>query len=157
MNEFSLGIKKIPTIFRSISNEVKVLENSKVHEDSKYSIDVMLGKKEGDYTLFRGINNHYLVLDLGDLFFLKSIKINTCVNYECILKSLKVSIKNENDIWEEMNTFICEKYNPNVEFQDLTIMREARYLRLDLLDNWGATGGDFILIKKILFEVGDLI
>ena len=51
---------------------------------------------------------------------------------------------------------IQDEFVPN-SFQEFNICAEGRILKLTLIDNWGPGGGNFILIKRMLFEVADIV
>jgi len=84
---------------------VKVLEHSK--EYPAHLLDIMLSKKSNaEYSLFDGANNHFIIIDLGDFFFLKNIKISVD-NFDCSLKNFRVFIKNEIGKWECWKFRVC--------------------------------------------------
>ena len=157
LGELSKEIKAshIYTNFRTINKEVKVLEHSK--EYPIHPIDIMLGKKSSvEYTLFDGVKNHFLIIDLGEYCFLRKIKIDVD-NFDCSLKNFKVQVKNEIGKWEEVGSFVCAQFKMNPNTQEFTINKETQFVRLDLIDNWGMQNGNFILIKSLGFEVGDIL
>ena len=54
----------------------------------------MIGKKNGNYSLFKTQNdNHYAIFDLNKKLYLKEISISVEQSFECVLKNFKVSIK----------------------------------------------------------------
>jgi len=141
--------------FRVISKSVKILESSK--EYPAHPLDIMFGRKNNaEFSLFDGCKNHFLVLDLGEYCFLKKIKIGVD-NYDCSLKNFKVQIKNEIGKWEDAGSFICAQYSFNQNLQDFTINKETQFVRIDLIDGWGVKSGNFILVKFLCFEVGDIL
>lgn len=140
--------------FRTINKEVNILEHSK--EYPSHPIDIMLGKKNLDYSLFDGINNHFLTIDLGEFCFLKKIKIGVD-NFDCSLKNFKVQIKNEIARWENAGKFICSQFKINPNIQEFIINKETQFVKIDLIDNWGPQSGNFILVKSLSFEVGDIL
>ena len=145
----------IYTNFRSINRSVKILDHSKDYPGKP--LDVMLGRKNNiDFSLFNGSTNHYIIVDLGEFCFLKSIKIGVD-NFDCSLKNFKVKFKNEIGIWEDGGNFVCAQYNVNQNLQEFGINKETQFVRLDFLDNWGVKSGNFILIKFLFFEVGDIL
>lgn len=150
-----INSKHIYTNLRTINKEVKILEHSKDYP--AHPIEVMLGKNNSvEYTLFDGMNNHFLILDLGEYYFLKKIKI-LVDNFDCSLKNFKVQIKNEIGKWEEAGSFICAQFKLNPNIQEFSINKETQFVRIDLLDNWGVQSGNFILIKLLSFEIGDIL
>jgi len=145
----------IYTNFRSINRSVKILDHSKDYPGKP--LDVMLGRKNNiDFSLFNGSTNHYIIVDLGEFCFLKSIKIGVD-NFDCSLKNFKVKFKNEIGNWEDAGNFVCAQYNVNQNLQEFGINKETQFVRLDFLDNWGVKSGNFILIKFLFFEVGDIL
>lgn len=146
--------KIFPSNYRIINKEVKILDQSQIYDN--FSSDIMFGRATNcQYTLFNGNKNHFLVLDLGKKYFLKSIKIKCyCGDAECTPKNVKISCKNENDFWDCINNFqLQKKYNGEQTFE---IGKELKYLKLDFIDNWSNKGGDYILINSINFEIGDI-
>ena len=158
LGELAIDIKSNHnyTNFRTINKEVKILEHSKQYP--AHPIEVMFGKKTNtvEYSLFDGINNHFLVVDLGEYFFLKKIKIEVA-DFDCSLRNFKVEIKNEIGRWENAGNFICSKFNMNPNVQEFNINKETQFVKIDLIDNWGVESGNFILVKKMSFEVGDIL
>ena len=145
----------IYTNFKTINKEVKILEHSK--EYPAHPIEVMFGKKNNvNYSLFDGMNNHFVTVDLGEYCFLKKIKI-AVDNFDCSLKNFKVHIKNEIGKWEEAGKFVCAEFKLNPNIQEFNINNETQFVKIDLIDNWGAQSGNFILVKSLSFEVGDIL
>lgn len=141
--------------FRLISKSVKVLESSK--EYPAHPLDIMFGRKNNaEFALFDGCKNHFLVLDLGEYCFLKKIKIGID-NYDCSLKNFKVQIKNDIGKWEDAGNFICAQFGFNPNIQEFSINKETQFVRMDLIDGWGTQSGNFIMIKFLGFEIGDIL
>jgi len=141
--------------FREINKEVNIIENS--NANSKYNLDVMLGKKSDIYSLFEGSNNHFAIFDLKKKLYLKEILISVKQSFGCVLKNFKVSIKNNFGNWEEVNSFICKDNNYKVDMQEFPIERETQFVRIDFIDSWPNNDGNYILIRKISFKVADII
>ena len=145
----------IYTNFRIINQSVKVLEHSK--EYPAHPLDIMLSKKSNaEYSLFDGANNHFIVVDLGEFFFLKNIKISVD-NFDCSLKNFRVLIKNEIGKWEDAGNFVCAQYGVNTNLQEFNINKETQFVKIEFIDNWGIQSGNFILIKVLCFEIGDIL
>ena len=142
--------------FREINKEVDVIDHSKIISDN-YSVDVMLGKKSGDYSLFDGPNNHFALIDFKKKYYLKDILISVKQNWGCVLKNLKVSVKNEIGEWELVNTFICRDNNYPEEMQSFPIEKETQFVIINFIDAWSNHGGNCILIKKLSFNIADII
>ena len=73
------------------------------------------------------------------------------------MRNFKVEIKNEIGRWENAGNFICSKFNMNPNVQEFNINKETQFVKIDLIDNWGVESGNFILVKKMSFEVGDIL
>ena len=141
--------------FRAINKEVKVIEKSNLLPE--FPIDIMLERDSSkEYTLFDGANNHYIVLDLGRLYFLKNIQIGLTV-HDCSLKEFCVFTKNKIGEWENAGKFICKRYNDKIGLQVFNIGKETQYVKIEFYNTWGTKSGNYILIKKIFFEVADII
>ena len=41
--------------------------------------------------------------------------------------------------------------------QVFNIEREAQIIKIELLNTWGTKSGNYILIKKIFFEIADIV
>lgn len=118
----------------------------------------MLGKKYGSYSLLEGQNkNHYSIFDLNKKLYLKEILISVKQSFGCVLKNFKVSIKNVEGNWEEVNTFCCQDNKSQIEMQIFSIEKETQFVKINFIDAWSKDGGDFILIKKLSFNVADII
>ena len=117
----------------------------------------MLSKKSNEeYSLFDGANNHFIIIDLGEFFFLKNIKISVD-NFDCSLKNFRVFIKNEIGKWEDAGYFMCAQYGINPNLQEFNINKETQFVKIEFIDNWGIQSGNFILIKVLCFELGDIL
>ena len=141
--------------FRAINKEVQVVEKSKLLPE--FPVDIMLERDNSqEYSLFDGAKNHYIIFDLGKLFFLKKIQIEVTA-HDCSLKEFNVLIKNKKGEWEIAGQFVCKPYNDKYGLQEFDIGREAQFVKMELLNTWGIKSGNYILIKKIFFEIGDII
>ena len=150
-----IKMQHIYTNFRIINQSVKVLDHSK--EYPAHPLDIMLGKKSNaEYSLFDGNNNHFIVVDLKEFVFLKNIKISVD-NYDCSLKNFKVLTKNEIGKWEDVGNFVCAQYNINPNLQEFPINKETQFVKIEFIDNWGTQSGNFILVKVLCFEIGDIL
>ena len=141
--------------FRAINKEVKVIEKSALLPE--FPIDIMFERDcSQEYTLFDGCKDHYIVMDLGKIFFLKSIQIGITA-HDCSLKDFYVLIKNRKGEWETVSKFFCKPYNDKLGLQEFYIGKETQYVRMELSSTWGTKSGNYILIKKIFFEVADIV
>ena len=141
--------------FRAINKDVEVIENSKLLPE--FPIDIMFERENSqEYTLFDGNKDHYLIVDLGKLYYLKSIQIGITA-HDCSLKEFNVLIKNKKGEWEKAGHFFCNQYNEKLGLQEFNIRKETQYVKMELLNTWGTKSGNYILIKKIFFEIADII
>ena len=141
--------------FRAINKEVKVIEKSVLLPE--FPIDIMFERDcSQEYTLFDGCKDHYIVMDLGKIFFLKSIQIGITA-HDCSLKDFYVLTKNRKGEWEKVSKFFCKPYNDKLGLQEFYIGKETQYVRMELSSTWGTKSGNYILIKKIFFEVADIV
>lgn len=152
---FKIKEKKEYVNFRDINKEVKIIENSQT--DSTYTLDVMLEKKNGSYSLFNSSTNHYSIFDLGKKLYLSDILISVKQQYDCVLKDFKVSIKNEEGNWEFVNQYQCKDNKFEVDMQSFPIKKEAQFIKIDFLNAWSTHGGNLILIRRLSFKVADII
>lgn len=137
-----------------ISNEVTVIDNTPFHEG--FGPDIMLGKAKGSYYLGEGTINHMVTFDLGKRFFLKEIKLSVH-DFECSLKNFKISVLDENNNWTCVGEYTTQPFSKDVDYQFFQVGCEGKIFKFDFLDNWGPGGGNYILVKKIFFNVGELI
>ena len=141
--------------FRAINKEVKIVENSTVLPE--FPIDIMFERNSSqEYTLFDGSTNHYIIVDLGKMYFLKNILIGITA-HDCSLRDFYVLTKNIKGEWEKIGKFFCKPYNDKLGLQEFNIGKEAQFVRIELNNTWGTKSGNYILIKKIFFEIGDII
>ena len=139
--------------FHWINNEVNVVNNSK--SESGFSPDIMLGKNKAySYYLTEGNRNHFVEFSFKTTYFLKSIRISVD-NFECSLKNFKVEITSPFGIVENVGSFTRSKFSDNQGFQEFEINRACKGIKLYLIDNWGEGGGNYILIKRIDFNVSE--
>ena len=141
--------------FRAINKEVKIVEYSKVLPE--FPIDIMLERdRSQEYTLFDGSSDHYMIVDLGKTYFLKNIIIGI-TTHDCSLRDFYILTKNRKGEWEKVGKFFCKPYNDKLGLQEFYIGKETQFIRIELSNTWGTKSGNYILIKKIFFEIGDII
>ena len=139
--------------FRWINNEVNIVNNSKVH--GNYYPDILLGKNNSQpYYLSDGNRNHFIEFSFITNYFLKAIRISVA-DYDCSLKNFKVEITSPLGTIENIGTFTRSKYIDNNGFQEFEINKGCKGIKLYLIDNWGEGGGNYILIKRIDFNVSE--
>ena len=139
--------------FRWINNEVNIVNNSKVY-DTFYP-DILLGKNNSwPYYLSDGNRNHFIEFSFITNYFLKAIRISVD-DFDCSLKNFKVEITSPLGTIENIGTFTRSKYIDNKGFQEFEINKGCKGIKLYLIDNWGEGGGNYILIKRIDFNVSE--
>ena len=150
-NENKQIIKK--NNFHWINKEVNIINYSKFV--SYYGPDIILGKSTNNpYSCTEGNRNHFIEFSFIKTYYLKSIRIKVD-NYECSLKTFSVELIDQNNNINNIGTFVRSKYQDNTGFQEFEINSECKGVKLNLIDNWGSGGGNFILISKIDFYVSD--
>lgn len=140
--------------FREINKEVNIIENSNVN--TSLSFDIMLEEKS-DNQLNKVPNNHFTIFDLKKNLYLKEILIPIKQNNGCVLKNFKVSIKNSDGNWEEVNSFIFKDNKNEKDIEQFPIEKETQFVRIDFIDTWSNDGGNNSLIRKLSFKVADII
>ena len=139
--------------FHWINDEVDIIDNSKFTQ--LHPPNIMLGKNKSEpYSLTEGNRNHFVEFSFKNIYYLKSIRISVD-NYECSLRNFKIEIKSPKGEKINLGDFTRSKYKDNTGFEEFQINRECKGLKLYLIDNWGSGGGNFILIKRIDFNVSD--
>lgn len=150
-NKSEFNLKK--NNFHWINKEVNVVNSSK--HISNYSPDILLGKDTYQcYYLTEGNRNHFVEFSFKTIYFLKAIRISVD-SYDCSLKNFKVEITSPSGAIENVGTFTRSRYNDNNGFQEFEINKACKGIKLYLIDNWGEGGGNYILIKRIDFNVSD--
>ena len=133
--------------FRAINKEVQVIEKSRLLPE--FPIDIMFERDSSqEYT--------YIVCDLGKIYYLKNIQIGITA-HDCSLKDFYVLTKNRKGEWEKVSKFLCKPYNDKLGLQEFFIGKETQFVRMELSSTWGTKSGNYILIKKIFFEVADIV
>ena len=139
--------------FHWINEEVNIINHSKFYLD--YTPDIMLGKNNTyEYSLTDGNRNHFIEFSFIKTYFLKSIRIKVA-NADCTLKTFSIETIDENENRKNIGTYFRSKYQDNSGFQEFKINQICKGIKLNLIDNWGSEGGNFILISKIDFYVSD--
>jgi len=139
--------------FRWINNEVNIVNTSKVYDN--YYPDILLGKNNShDFYLSDGNRNHYIEFSFITNYFLKAIRISVD-DFDCSLKNFKVEITSPLGTIENIGTFTRSKYINNKGFEEFEINKGCKGIKLYLIDNWGERGGNYILIKRIDFNVSE--
>lgn len=142
-----------PKNFRFINNTIKVDACSSVHPN--FPVDIMLGRFPGDYTLFNGNKNHYIIFDLLSDQFINNLRFKGRKDFNCTPKNFQISVKKTGENWGTKKSFVGKEFWEDYQFFD--ICEEGRYVRIDFNDTWGTTGGNYILITELAFNVADLM
>ena len=146
----------IPSNLKYINKEVSIINNSNIY--SNFTIDIMLGKSSvNSYTLFSTSQNHFLIVDLNKNYYLNSIRIQV-TNDDCSLKNFAVFIKEtnkDNEDWLKISDFIRKRENQNDQYESFNIGHYCRQVKFNFIDTWGTSSGNYIIIKRIDFEVGE--
>ena len=48
-------------------------------------------------------------------------------------------------------------YDANMIASEFNINKETQFVKIEFIDNWGVQNGNFILIKVLCFEIGDIL
>ena len=89
--------------------------------------------------------------------YLKEILISVKQDFGCVLKNFKVSIKNDEGNWEEVNSFCCQDNKSKIDMQNFSIEKETQFVKINFIDAWSKNGGDVILVRRLSFNVADII
>ena len=139
--------------FHWINEEVNIINHSQFY--SGFPPDIMLGKNNyEDYSLTEGNRNHFIEFSFIKTYFLKSIRIKVD-KAECSLNTFSIETIDENENRNNIGTYFRSKYQDNSGFQEFEINQICKGIKLNLIDNWGSQGGNYILISKIDFYVSD--
>ncbi|MCQ2815959.1 MAG: B-box zinc finger protein [archaeon] len=142
--------------FKDLSKEVKIIDSDEFQNSC--SSDIMLEKINGLYSLIIGNNERHIVVDLGNKYFFKSLKLNVFSpqQFGCVPKSFSVLIGDGKGNFSDAIDFDCEnKSNTDIE-QEFKIEKEARFIKIVFHNTWGEDGGAFILIKRMKFTVAEI-
>ena len=153
------NIKKLPIFkirqtknLKYVNTIVQVESCSKVHQN--FPADIMLGRFPGDYTLFEGNKNHFIVFDLLNDQFIKALRFKVKKEFNCTPKNFQISVKKNGGNWGTKKNYLGKEFNEDYQYFDIS--DEGRYVRIDFIDTWGTVGGNYILLKELSFIVGDL-
>lgn len=135
--------------FQWLQSTVSIKEASTFH--AGFPPEIILGNHSGDYYLSEGNKNHMIIFDLGSYYYVKEFKISVA-NYECSLQHFTVCVSEDNMIYGEKKAFVCPRFSTNIPWNVFQLNECGRYLRFDLIDNWGPGGGLYILINRIMFN-----
>ena len=106
--------------------------------------------------MFNAPNNQYVILEFPKKLFLKNVLISVKQSFGCVPKNFKISVKNENGNFELVNSYVCQDHQYEKDFQEFEVNKEAKTIKIDFLDAWGNDGGNYILIRRMSFEVADI-
>ena len=89
----------------------------------------------------------YIVFDCGNEYFFNSFQIiYLSRKFQCKPKHFIVSILDKYKC--VVNIFKFENKDINISSEEYTLKNKGRYIRFDLLDNYG---GDYFIIKNLKF------
>ena len=140
-------IKKI-TIKENANNLPKIIDYSEVYNSNYSPLNLFVNNNDDFYSYYycsKNPSNQYIVFEFIDEYFIGSFEIFYLSRYKkCKPKNFKVSILDNN----KNIIKICEFINNdnNSLSHEYNLKNKGRYLRFDLIDNYG---GDYIIIKKI--------
>ena len=63
--------------------------------------------------------------------------------------------RDDDENWIKVNDFIRKRENQNDQYQSFDIGYYCKQIKFLFVDTWGTTSGNYILIKRIDFEVGE--
>ena len=137
-----------------INKEVNIISNSDFI--TNYPPDIMIGKKEGPYSLTNGNKNHFVEFEFDNNYYLEAIRIKVERSFDVSLKTFKVETISQNGERYNLGSFKRKKGKDIEGFQEFKIKKECKGLKLYLVDNWGSSYGNYILISRIDFNVCDI-
>ena len=151
----SLNLGRINKDFRIINKEVNIISNSKVYTNNDFNLDVMLNKKDGAYSLFDGKINHFAIFDFKKKLYIKNVLISVKQGCDCVLKNFKISFKNKEGNWELISSYLCQNEKYEKDMQYFLVDKETQFLKIDFINAWQYGSGNFILIRRLSFEVAE--
>lgn len=135
---------------KMIQKEVDIIDNSPFRIG--YPPTILLNQKSGEHYLSDGNKNHFITFDLKEDYHIKGFKIKLS-DFDCSLKNFSVSILRE-DSFVLVKSYLCPHYDSSVEWNEFELNEIGKVVKFSLIDNWGESGGDYILIKALQFKVG---
>ena len=141
-------------VFHWINKEVNIISNSDFI--TNYPPDIMLGKKEGSYSLTNGNKNHFVEFEFNNNYFLEAIRIKVERSFDVSLKNFKVEIISQTGERSNVGSFKRRKGKDIEGFQEFKIKKECKGVKLFLIDNWGSSYGNYILISRIDLNICDI-
>ena len=142
-----LSIKKNDLIIPKIDNCSEVYSQN--YDASKlFSNDVLFSNDfYGHYYCSKNNMKQYIVFDCGNEYFFNSFQIiYLSRKNNCKPKHFIVSILDKYK--NVVNIFKFENKNINIESEEYNLKNKGRYIRFDLLDNYG---GNYFIIKNLKF------
>ena len=137
-----------------INKEVNIVSNSDFI--TNYPPYIMLGKKDGPYSLTNGNKNHFVEFEFDNNYYLDAIRIKVERSFDVSLKNFKVETISQSGERYNVGSF-KRKQGKDIEgFQEFKIKKECKGLKLYLVDNWGSKYGNYILISRIDFNICDI-
>lgn len=136
-----------------LNSTLKVTSSSATHP--QFPLDIMLGRMEGDYTLFDGDKNHFIIFDLLNDKFVKNLRLKGRNDFNCTPKNFTITIKKDNGTWEKPKNYVGKEYFGDYQYFDIS--EEARYVKIEFNDVWGDVGGNYILINELAFNIANIV
>ena len=137
-----------------INKEVNIVSNSDFI--TNYPPDIMLGKKDGPYSLTNGNRNHFVEFEFDNNYYLDAIRIKVERSFDVSLKNFKVETISQNGERYNVGSFKRKQGKDIKGFQEFKIKKECKGVKLYLVDNWGSKYGNYILISRIDFNICDI-
>lgn len=132
-----------------LQKEIDIIDNSPYHIG--FPPQIIINQQIGDYYLSEGNKNHFITFDMKNDYYIKGFKIKLS-DFDCTLKNFTVSIL-KNGTFVLAKSYICPHYNSLIEWNDFELNEMGKIIKINLIDNWGESGGNYMLIKEIQFKV----
>ena len=150
----SKTFKQKEKVLHWINKEVNIVSHSDFI--TNYPPDIMIEKKEGPYSLTNGNKNHFVEFEFDNNYFLEAIRIKVERSFDVSLKNFKVETISKNGERNNVGSFKRKKGKDIEGFQEFKIKKECKGVKLYLIDNWGSSYGNYILISRIDFNISDI-
>ena len=150
----SKTFKQKEKVLHWINKEVNIVSHSDFI--TNYPPDIMIEKKEGPYSLTNGNKNHFVEFEFDNNYFLEAIRIKVERSFDVSLKNFKVETISKNGERNNVGSFKRKKGKDIEGFQEFKIKKECKGVKLYLIDNWGSSYGNYILVSRIDFNICDI-
>jgi len=133
--------------------KISIKEFSTQHSDSFPITNVLSYSKTYWLSLSGTVTDQWMVFDFAREAYISKISVKVD-NYECSLKDFYIQYSEGDDAisWVTIKEFQaeCGNRNQNEQFFEGFEFR-GRYMKFFCKNNWGPSGGDYILITNIKF------